>query len=133
MNLVKIIVISGKWDRNVLLPMLAGQLNFPKGIIVAPASAAEAATRVANLLGLNIPADTWVTVAATAEDNPDEVLLTVRVANDALYDLASLADRKLWSQTELVLCDAWLNASRFEPGIMGLLERAHQALEKKSW
>jgi len=133
MQNVKLVVLLGRWDRNLLLPedtTPAGVLRMlPTGAVGPGESVRDCAGRIAKQFGLTIPPEAWVSVPESPVDPKNLVLLVVRAPNDALEDQTTLANRKLWSQAELALCDAWVNPSKFEAALMSTLERARKALD----
>lgn len=133
MQNVKLVVLLGRWDRNLLLPedSTTGSVlrKLPGGTVRPGESVRDCAGRIVKQYGLTIPPHAWVSVPESPADPKGLVLLVVRAPNDAIEDQTTLANRKVWSQAELALCDAWVNPGKFEAGIMSSLERARKALD----
>jgi len=129
MRSVRLVVFAGRWDRNLLLPVAAGKLHrdFPEDVVKADETPADAACRLAQMYGLPLSPDDWLTVVDGAEAN-SPVVLAMRAAQSDFVKSAALSEKSYWTQTELTLCDAWVNPNNFMPTLLSTLEQARHAL-----
>lgn len=129
MRNVRVVVFAGRWDRNLLLPAVSGKLHrdFPEGTVKAGETPEDAACRLTKRYGLPISPSDWLRVAEGTEDG-SPTLLATRAAQSDFVKSAALGEKSYWTQTELTLCDAWVNPNNFMPTLLSTLEQARHVL-----
>jgi len=96
---------------------------FPATSLKGRETTSEAASRLIQSLGSEVPASLWK--FAGAVHTGSTAVLTAIVSADTL---ALLASKKVYTgSAEMMMCDAWVNPQNYQPDFLSILAMARAA------